>query len=102
MNEFERFYKTEVLIERPAEAGSYSKPTQYQPVCVILADIQPNSSGGSRKEYGLFTDIRFLLYCARNPEIEAGMCAQINGKRFMIAGVEQRDLGTKAYLKEGV
>ena len=95
------FHDTEVLIERAINAGSYSKNTEYEPVCTVMADVQPYRSEGTQEQYGIFKNVRFVMYCDES-EILAGMRAVINGQRYIVSGVEKRRLGMKVYLKEEV
>lgn len=102
MDAFGIFCDTEVIIERVMNAGSYSGDTEYEEVCRVNADIQPNSGGGAQKEYGIFRDARLVMYCEDNGHIKDGMRAVISGRRYVVTGTEHRSLGIKAYLREDV
>ncbi len=95
------FHDTEVRIESVKNAGSYSKDTEYTPVCTVMADVQPYRTDGTQAEYGIFKNVRLVMYCD-DSGIQTGMRAVINGQRYIIAGVENRRLGMKIYLKEEV
>lgn len=99
-NVFSVLYDTKVDIELVREAGSYSSDTKYEKVCDVLADVQPYQTQGTVKEYGIFKDVQYVMYCSENPEIMVGRCAVIADERFIIVGVQHRNLGMKVYLKE--
>lgn len=93
------FHDTEVRIESVKNAGSYSKDTEYKFVCTVMADVQPYRSEGTQEQYGIFKNVRLVMYC-EDSEILAGMRAVIDGQRYIVSGVEKRCLGMKVYLKE--
>lgn len=99
-NVFSVLYDTKVDIEIITGAGSYSNDTKHEKVCDVLADVQPYHSQGTVKEYGIFKDVQYVMYCSENSEIMVGRCAVIAGERFIIVGVQHRNLGMKVYLKE--
>lgn len=102
MDAFGIFYDTDVTIEDALNVGDYSGDTEYEEICRINADIQPNSGGGTQREYGISEDAELVMYCADEGRIKDGMRAVINGKRFIIIGTERRRLGMKVYLKEDI
>lgn len=93
------FHDTEVQIESVKNAGSYSKDTEYERICTVMADVQPYKYAGSQEQYGIFKNVCLVMYC-NECEILAGMRAVIDGQRYIVSGVEKRRLGMKVYLKE--
>ena len=97
-----RFYDTAVEIKENKNSGGYSGDAEFSEVCGIMADVQPYRVGAAQKEYGIFEGVCSVMYCTDNEKLQVGMYAFAKDKKYVIAGIERRNLGMKIYLKEEV
>ncbi len=97
---FARFYKTPVNIYEVTRSSSYSIPAKTEPLCSVLADVQPREGGLCEEEYGFTLKRRFKMYCGVCDQIREGQLAEFDGIKCRITLVERRSIGIAAMLEE--
>lgn len=101
MSIFSKFYTIPVEIKEPEGMGKYSGGT-LKSLCKIMADIQPYASSAAYAEFGIFKNVRLVMYCEDDDNICIGNCVVIGEEQYIIAYVEKWRMGIKAYLKERI